>query len=325
MNVIKHGSRGSAVEDIQRRLIYVGYSLDTTGVDGVFLNDTEKTLMKFQLAMGLEATGEVDSCTWSMLVDSTFAFGDRMLYLRYPLFHGRDVEILQVALNSLGFTCGDVDGIFGTYTERAVIELQSNMGLPADGVVGRETFSTLNSLKHMWEGKKVVSHSSAQATSTHRNKVLAHLALVITAQDPMSYQVARRIKNLAQASYEDASVTTIWGESVSSIGPAKETYENHVAFTLYEEDSSQPTTAISSVVQTGSSVKLDLQLVELGEREDALMASITPLVEKDPCGSFVIKIPANTLGHGSKQGFQNIAVLILDAVCGAYGDIDRAI
>lgn len=325
MNVIRHGSRGPAVEDIQRRLIYLGYSLDKTGVDGVFLDDTEKTLMEFQLAMGLEATGEVDSRTWSMLVDSTFAFGDRMLYLRYPLFHGRDVEILQVALNSLGFTCGDIDGIFGTYTERAVIELQSNMDLPADGVVGRETFATLNGLKHMWEDKKVVSHSSAQAASTHRNEVLAHLALVITAQDPVSYQVARRIKNLAQASYGEASVTTIWGDSVSSIGRAKETYENRVAFTLYEEDSPQKTTSVPSVVQTGSSIKLDVPLVELGEREDLLTASIAHIIEKDPCGSFMVKIPANTLGHSSKQGFQNIAVLVLDAVCGAYAGIDRAI
>ena len=40
MRPIRPGDRGPAVEDIQRRLLALGYDLGITGVDGVFLGRT---------------------------------------------------------------------------------------------------------------------------------------------------------------------------------------------------------------------------------------------------------------------------------------------
>lgn len=321
MNIIKHGSRGPAVEDIQRRLIYLGYTLKKTGVDGVFLDDTEEAIKAFQQASGLEVTGEVDSYTWSLLVDSTFAFGDRMLYLRYPFFQGRDIEILQVALNSLGFTCGAIDGIFGTYTERAVIELQKNMELAPDGVVGQETFATLLGLKHVWEDKKVISHSAARAFSTHRNQVLSALALTIEPCDEISYQVARRIRNLAQASFENATVTIAYnGEQTAVGGLTPCPLECH--FKVVHQDVEDE---IPCVGDDESAVKTPLRLVDLSSDHEAFSSAIRLVVDQNPREDFVIKIPSNLLNKGSKQGFQNTAVYILDAICGAYSGHLRAV
>lgn len=321
MNIIKHGSRGPAVEDIQRRLTYLGYTLKKTGVDGVFLDDTQEAIRSFQEASGLEVTGEVDSYTWSLLVDSTFAFGDRMLYLRYPFFHGRDIEILQVALNSLGFTCGEIDGIFGTYTERAVIELQRNMDLSPDGVVGQETFATLLGLKHMWEDKKVISHSAARAFSTHRNKVLSSLALIIEPRDDVSYQVARRIKNLAQASYPDAAVKIAYEGVVTEIG-APDSMPHIASFALAQEE---PETVALEKTDAQAAVKVDLRLIELSQDRDAFSGALRQLIEQDSREYFVIKIPSNLLNKASKQGFQNTAVYILDSICSAYSGLTRTV
>ena len=324
MNVIRHGSRGPAVEDIQRRLMYLGYTLGKTGVDGVFLEDTETAIKSFQEASGLELSGEVDSYTWSLLVDSTFAFGDRMLYLRYPFIHGRDIAILQIALNSLGFTCGEIDGIFGTYTERAVLELQKNMELTADGVVGQETFATLFGLKHMWEDKKVISHSAARAFSTHRNRVLSSLSLEIEARDDIAYQVARRIKNLARASYDGAHVSIDYESEKSAIG-SSQNLPFTAKFVLCQENEDDTKSAKADDQTNTTAVKVDLRILEINQDKDAFVVALQQLIEQDNRECFVIKIPARLLNRTSKQGFQNTAVYVLDSICSAYSGLVQTV
>ncbi len=49
------------------------------------------------------------------------------------------VKSLQQNLQTLGLFSGTVDGVFGPKTETAVKAFQKNMGLQADGVVGKET------------------------------------------------------------------------------------------------------------------------------------------------------------------------------------------
>jgi hypothetical protein len=59
---------------------------------------------------------------------------------------GEAVAHLQTALNSLGFNCGKVDGIFGAKTEAAVKAFQKRYGLKVDGIVGYQTWSKINAL-----------------------------------------------------------------------------------------------------------------------------------------------------------------------------------
>lgn len=53
------------------------------------------------------------------------------------------VCIAQDDLNTLGFRTGGLDGIFGIATQNAVIRYQSSRGLAADGIVGCNTWSSL--------------------------------------------------------------------------------------------------------------------------------------------------------------------------------------
>jgi len=150
---IAQGDRGPAVEDVQKRLLMLGFDLGPTGVDGVFWGATLTAVRRFQEEHGLDEDGIVGNETWAALVDATFRLGDRLLYLKYPYLHGADVRVLQGALNILGFACGEPDGIFGTYTERAVGEFQANVGIPADGIAGPETIGAVERLRHVWSGK----------------------------------------------------------------------------------------------------------------------------------------------------------------------------
>jgi N-acetylmuramoyl-L-alanine amidase len=62
------------------------------------------------------------------------------------MFRGDDIADLQLQLNSLGFDAGQVDGIFGSDTSKALIEFQHNIGLTADGISGIETVQEIRQL-----------------------------------------------------------------------------------------------------------------------------------------------------------------------------------
>lgn len=55
-----------------------------------------------------------------------------------------DVKTLQGLLTAQGYPCAQ-DGVFGTGTEAAVLRYQRDRGLPADGIVGSNTWAALAS------------------------------------------------------------------------------------------------------------------------------------------------------------------------------------
>lgn len=201
---IAPGDRGPAVEDVQKRLLMLGFDLGPTGIDGVFLGATFAAVRRFQAEHDLTEDGVIGDETWSALVDATFTLGDRLLYLRFPHLHGADVRRLQGALNVLGFACGEPDGIFGAFTERAVREFQANVGLPADGIAGMDTVRMLERLGHVWEGKDPASPAALTVAPVRAAEVLRRTPLVLVGADACGRAVAERLENLVRASEPDA-------------------------------------------------------------------------------------------------------------------------
>jgi peptidoglycan hydrolase-like protein with peptidoglycan-binding domain len=154
MNVYKLGDKGPAIIDIQMKLHSIGYPLGSKGVDGYFGISTKRAVLAFQKDNKLDEDGVVGGETWKNLLASTYNLGDRLLYLRSPFFKGRDVRELQKLLATLGFRVGTVDGIFGLAADRSVRELQKNLLLPADGIVGSATLNLLKTFSNI-----VQSHS----------------------------------------------------------------------------------------------------------------------------------------------------------------------
>lgn len=209
MKPVRIGDRGPAVEDIQRRLRALGYDLGPTGIDGVFFGHTAEAVQAFRSDHGLEPQSLIDDVTWAALVDATFTLGDRMLYLRSPYFHGHDVQVLQEALNALGFACGTADGIFGAFSERAVREFQRNTGLVADGIAGDETIRSLLSLRHVWQGKEPVAHSAAVTAPVRVCEGLVRTHLYLSGLDTRGLAIAERVANLAAATNPEALITVV--------------------------------------------------------------------------------------------------------------------
>jgi N-acetylmuramoyl-L-alanine amidase len=143
MRALRRGDRGREVEDLQTRLLALGYDLGNRGMDRVFGPLTELAVRAFQQEMGILADGVVGELTWNEIVEADYRPGGRLLYVRQPPFRGADVTELQRMLNDLGFDPGAVNGLFDARTARATKEFQRNAGLTPDGAVDDGVFKVL--------------------------------------------------------------------------------------------------------------------------------------------------------------------------------------
>jgi len=294
MKPVRPSDRGPAVEDIQRRLLALGYDLGPTGVDGVFLGATTQAVATFQRQHRLTEDGFVAEETWSALVDAGFTLGDRMLYLRVPHFHGADVRVLQHALSVLGFACGAIDAIFGAFTERAVREFQLNSGLPADGIAGPETARTVLNLRHVWEGKDPQAHSAARIAPARAAEVLTRVRLVVVGEDESGVRVAERMVNLAHASTERALM--------------------HV---LAEGEVIEPGVVTLRLCGTGSArIVQGRPVVNMGASESLAPRLVTALATAAQGREIVVEVGESPAADERED--QRAAVLLLDAVCAAF-------
>ncbi len=135
MALYREGDFGEPVRDIQRRLALLGFPTHSDP-EGQFGSATTDAVKAFQISRSLSEDGLVGRETWRIMVDAGFRLGDRLLYHKLPMLHGDDVASLQRDLNALGFDAGDVDGIFGAATLRALLDFQENRGMATDGIAG---------------------------------------------------------------------------------------------------------------------------------------------------------------------------------------------
>jgi len=296
VKAIRPGARGPAVEDIQRRLRSLGYDLGPTGIDGAFQGRTLAAVEAFQSSRGLAEDGLVGDETWAALVDATFTPGDRMLYLRVPHFHGRDVREIQEALNVLGFAAGEVDGIFGMFTERAVREFQRNTGLHADGIAGVETVGALTNLKHVWEGKEGGAHTAAHTGPARDTSVLASRPVSLQPMGEFAADVAGRIVNLALAGTPEARI-----DLVVDGRPLSDDVFVRVCLVTRDEPA-QP----------------GLPIAHVDGADDAAFARLVTAFEAvGDVGGHEVVVELDPPGDDRERSAQRSAVVVLDAICSA--------
>lgn len=72
---------------------------------------------------------------------SNSKYSIKLLYLQYN-DRGRDVQILQDLLKIRGYNV-ETNGIFDTLTQKAVVDFQKKVKIPADGIVGAQTMEKL--------------------------------------------------------------------------------------------------------------------------------------------------------------------------------------
>ncbi len=97
---------------------------------------------------------------------------------------GSEVRQIQTRLKSWDYYTGNVDGIYGTKTQKAVMRFQANHGLTPDGIAGAATLEKI--------GISSSSSSSSSSSNTYSQEVNL-LARVINGEargEPYEGQVA---------------------------------------------------------------------------------------------------------------------------------------
>lgn len=135
---IRNGSKGNFVYLLQ---FLLNQQEENLVVDGVFGNNTENAVKAFQKENSLTVDGIIGPNTWKTLLTLP----------QYPIlklnFRGNYVKFLQKLLESKFIPVGLIDGIFGTKTENAVKEFQSQRSLTVDGIVGPNTWTELTNMQ----------------------------------------------------------------------------------------------------------------------------------------------------------------------------------
>lgn len=302
MEPITRGMTGAAVEDIQERLCSINYIVSAEERDAKSYGiSTATAVAHFRLNHGLSLGDEVDSLTWVTLVDETYKMGDRTLYLRLPNFHGADVRQLQHCLNVLGFSAGEEDGYYGPHTEAAVKQFQESMGELADGMAFPDTFDAIERLHHVWAGKPASGpHPLGSMGFARAANVLESVSISITAEDPISRNVAGRVWNLASATNEQSGLDIVESAELKRPG---DTALLILATTPLEDGSSIP----NVVVDDPSALAMRIRTACEGSKESVP----TVRIELSPGGP-------NYNGTFTISDAQTYAVMLLDAICAAF-------
>lgn len=144
--ILKEGNTGSDVILLQQKLKVL--KLYNASITGSFDYYTKLIVKLFQEQNGLEIDGIVGIDTWKLLNDMTSQ--DLRQETNYPTLRlgdtGNYVRTLQTRLSNLMYYDGEINGTFDTETENAVKAFQINNNLTADGIVGRFTWSALETL-----------------------------------------------------------------------------------------------------------------------------------------------------------------------------------
>ena len=164
--ILRKGSKGEEVEDLQRKLISLGYDLGRLGADGDYGSATEKAVKKFQKDHSVGQDGIAGPLTFAALekalqaFDNTYSLtdfvedvqrtlgatvdgiaGQQTLGKTITLSNIRNrkhavVQYVQKRLYALGYSeVGEADGIFGSATKAAVKRFQKENGCVSDGEI----------------------------------------------------------------------------------------------------------------------------------------------------------------------------------------------
>ncbi|MBM7662365.1 peptidoglycan hydrolase-like protein with peptidoglycan-binding domain [Bacillus mesophilus] len=139
------GDEGQFVREVQQELIQAGFPLPRFGADGVYGEETETAVMRFQRRYGLVVDGLVGPNTLRKLND---VLGSSNPSNEFPLANGilrsgdegTGVRQLQRVLKQVNFDPGAIDGIYGPKTADAVRRFQSMYAaLATDSIYGPNT------------------------------------------------------------------------------------------------------------------------------------------------------------------------------------------
>lgn len=142
---LKFGEHGEIVRFLQQKLTQLSYYHDP--IDGEFDIVTEHALKTFQASMNIDVTGTANTNTIQAVIksekDHLLAKIETLTDEIYPGMHGKDVAIVQEALDYFGYYDGEIDGIYGRLTFQALEIAEDEHGIELTNDITRESLTEL--------------------------------------------------------------------------------------------------------------------------------------------------------------------------------------
>lgn len=142
--LLKVGSRGAAVQDVQKKLVALGYNVGSTGADGIFGNATKNAVVKFQGSVRISKDGIVGSQTLAKLNEAYNNRNEGQSVTSTTSYTGKDyVRKAQVHMNNFAGAGLATDGLWGANSRKGLVKclqraLNKDYGakLTEDGILG---------------------------------------------------------------------------------------------------------------------------------------------------------------------------------------------
>ncbi|UJW59234.1 peptidoglycan-binding protein [Bacillus sp. A116_S68] len=197
--VLRQGSSGAAVRELQSELKNLGYYTST--VDGAYGPLTAEAVRKLQRDKNIAVDGIFGPQTYSKLSGTSSSSNNSTqtstsssnssslsgVVLRQGS-RGSQVRELQTRLKNLGYLTSSVDGVYGPLTAEAVRKLQRQTSISADGVFGPQTLAQLN---------RNISYN--QSTSSNNSNNSSNNSSATVLKQGSSGAAVRELQNMLRA------------------------------------------------------------------------------------------------------------------------------
>lgn len=274
---LRQGNTGLAVQALQTRLQELGYF--TQGVSGIFDEETEGAVRRFEQTYGTMQTGVATADLQERLFSAgAVAYASEAynaaVVSQYTILErgdvGSSVYALQQRLKNLGYPIGDLTGIYDNETANAVMLFYEAYGLTASDVA------------NVALQKEIYADSAKPYSDGAQSSMSASESLNIMAEESVM-KIQRRLIELGYLS----------GEATGQLDKNTE-----IAVKLFEAACGQlPSGALSSDIES-------MLAMETAPSFDVLTAGYTNLLEGSG-GEAVEKLQARLVELGYAKGTPN--------------------
>ncbi|WP_099158309.1 NlpC/P60 family protein [Virgibacillus ndiopensis] len=199
---LEYGEHGESVRVLQSKLNKLSYYDDE--IDGDYGILTEHALKKFQAKYHLRMSGQADEETIDKLIEVEMKmYLDQIEELSdsiYPGLHNNDVKIVQKALSYFGYYTGEIDGIYGPLTKKALEIAEEEHDIELTEKVSKESLTTLYQSSKA-ETKKVKTEQ--QQTDNERKETEKEIKNV--------EKTGKNHSGVVQAAYSYIGTPYVWG------------------------------------------------------------------------------------------------------------------
>ncbi|GIO28410.1 C40 family peptidase [Ornithinibacillus bavariensis] len=187
---LNYGDHGEAVRILQFKLNELSYYNDK--VDGELGVLTEHAIKKFQRDHNITISGQADKETIYALIevdiDNHLKRLERLSGSVYPGLRGEDVKIVQESLQYFGYYEGEIDGIYGPLTKKAVEIAEERHNIDFLDEAPKQSLSTM--------------YESQKQTSTIPNTKQSNVK---------SVSVKSNYSSIIQTAYAYIGTPYVWG------------------------------------------------------------------------------------------------------------------